>query len=109
MNNYEIYSLLLKCVLTLLSAVITLYVIPFLQGLSDKYKDEKFEEFLSTCVQAAEQTVKGDKKGAAKKERVTKAAKDWLKKHGTTLSDEELDDAIESMVFSLNNLMVANK
>lgn len=103
MNDSELITLIVKIIFAVASVAITYYVIPFLSELTAKYKDTKFEKFLSDAVKAAEQTIRGEKKGSEKKDEVFKLASDWLTKHKVDIPDSELDSMIESLVYSINH------
>lgn len=103
MSDSEVTSIVVKLIFAVLTTAITYYVLPFIAELTEKYKNERFEGFISDSVLAAEQLVKGSGKGAIKKERVLKAASEWLKKYHIDISEEELDTLIESIVFTMNH------
>lgn len=103
MNNSEFASVIFKLVVVVLSTWISLYVVPFLSELTSKYKDARLEKFVNDSVRAAEQVVKGSGKGSIKKEKVLKAASEWLKKYHIDISEEDLDTLIESIVFTMNH------
>lgn len=102
MSNSELASIVFKMVLIFLSTWVSLYVIPFLSELTEKYKYSRTEEFVNAAVKTAEQVIKGSGKGAAKKEKVLAAVSDWLKKYSIDMTEEELDALIESTVFTMN-------
>lgn len=103
MSDSEVTSIVVKLIFAVLTTAITYYVIPFITELTEKYKNERFENFVSDSVFAAEQVIKGSGKGAIRKEKVLKAASEWLKKYNIDISEEELDTMIESVVFAMNH------
>lgn len=109
MSNSEFITIIFKIICMILSIVITYFVIPFIKEVTDKYKDAKLEKCIRDSVTAAEQIIKGDKKGAEKKARVLNAVTAWLNTHNITMTADEIDDMIESMVFMMNHPEVFTK
>lgn len=103
MSETEITTIVVKILFAILSTAITYYILPFIAELTEKYKNERFEGFISDSVLAAEQVIKGTGKGAIKKEKVLKEASEWLKKYNIDISEEDLDIMIESVVFAMNH------
>lgn len=107
--NGDFAAIVIKIIFALLSVTITYFVIPFLTEITDKYRSEKIDSFIQDSVIAAEQVIKGDKKGAEKKAKVLSAVTNWLNERHINLSEEEIDDMIESMVYMLNHSEVFAK
>lgn len=103
MSESEVTLIVVRIVFAVLSLVITYYVLPFITELTEKYKNEKFENFVSDSVLAAEQIIKGSGKGAIKKEKVLNEVTEWLKKHDINVSEEVINTMIESIVFTMNH------
>lgn len=103
MTESEYATIVIKVVFAILSVAITYYVIPFLSELTEQYRDTKIEKFVFKAVKAVEQVIKGDKMGAIRKERVLKMTSDWLLKNHIEMSEEEIDNLIESLVYSMNH------
>lgn len=99
----EIINIIIKIAFAVSSVAITYYILPFIKDLRDKYADEKFRQFLDEAIRSAEQVIKGSGKGAEKKDIVLKTATAWLLKHGIDMSETELNNMIESMVFNMNS------
>lgn len=98
----DITFIILKLVVSVVAALIAYYVIPILKS---KIKEDKYAELLSIieiAVKAAEQTIKGSKMGAVKKEDVIIFVTEWANKHGITISQDQLDKLIEAAVYELN-------
>ena len=109
MSDSEFVTLIVKIVFAVLSIVFTTYVIPFLSAITEKYKDSQFEKFVYDSVKAAEQVIKGDKTGPEKKAKVLKAASEWLKTHHVEMSEQEIDNLIESLVYTMNHIEEQSK
>ena len=107
--NGDFAAIIIKIIFALLSVTITYFIIPFLTEITDKYRTEKIDAFIQDSVVAAEQVIKGDKKGAEKKAKVLAAVTNWLNERHINLSEEEIDDMIESMVYMLNHSEVFAK
>ena len=103
MSESEVTSIVIKLIFAVLTTAITYYVIPFITELTEKYKNERFENFVSDSVLAAEQIIKGSGKGAIKKEKVLNEVTEWLKKHNITVSEEVINTMIESLVYTMNH------
>ena len=56
---------------------------------------------METAVKAAEQTIKGDKKGVERKAEVIDLVTAWLVERGINISSEQLDSLIEAAVYGL--------
>lgn len=103
MSESEVTLIVVRIVFAVLSLVITYYILPFINELTEKYKNERFENFVSDSVRAAEQIIKGSGKGAIKKEKVLNEVTEWLKKHNINVSEEVVNTMIESIVFTMNH------
>ena len=97
----EIVFMILKCLVAICTALVSAYAIPYLKKLSQKEQYAAITEMIEVAVEAAEQTVKGDGKGAEKKAMVVQYAYEWLNQHGIMISEEQLDALIESAVYYL--------
>lgn len=83
-------DLIIKIIIPLICAILTIYIIPFL-------KEKRIYSSVVIAVRAAEQIYKESGKGTEKFEYV----KTWIKSK-FNLSDEDLKNIIESAVFELN-------
>ena len=90
------WDLIFKVALTVLSAVITGVVIPWLRTKTTAAQREQVAAWIKIAVTAAEQLL-GAGKGAEKKAYVV----DWLKAHGIDPDAAEIDAMIEAAVFEL--------
>ena len=98
----EITLTITRCIVAIVAALISAYVIPYIKRLSQKEEYQRIVEMIETAVYAAEQTIKGDGKGKEKKEIVVQYACEWLNQHGISISEEQLDALIECAVYNLN-------
>lgn len=97
----DISFTILKVVVSVATALISVYVIPLLR---EKLKDAKYQsliEIVEVAVRAAEQTIKGEKMGAVKKDEVIDFVTWWAASHGVNITDEQLDRLIECVVYNL--------
>lgn len=93
---------LLKIVISVVTALLAYYVIPYLKNKfkQDKYKD--LVEAVKVAVDAAEQTFKEGGMGKVKKEDVIKFITSYLNENKIDISVDQLDRLIEAAVFQLN-------
>lgn len=103
MSNSEMAALIIKILFAVLSIFLTSYVVPFLEELTESYRNTKIENFVRKSVEAAEQVIKGSKKGKEKKAKVLESVSKWLKSKNIDLSEEEIDEIIESIVYAMNH------
>ena len=101
--NDELTTLIIKIIFAILSTAITMYLVPFLKSLSDQNMDKKLRKFIKESVLAAEQVLNEPGSGAKKKGIVMTEAQIWLKDHNINLTDAELDNMVEAMVYAMNN------
>lgn len=91
----------LKIVVTVATALISIYVVPLLK---EKLADAKYTrllEMVEIAVRAAEQTIQGSGQGKYKKEEVISFVSSWMFKHGIIITEEQLDNLIEAAVYQL--------
>lgn len=87
----------MEAVITLIVAVITAFVIPWLKGKISTDKLEQIKLWVTVAVEAAEQLYKGSGRGEEKKAYVVQ----FLQEKGFTLDLDSLDKLIEAAVFNL--------
>lgn len=96
--KYDITTIL-EVAITLLSAVLTGFLIPFVRSRLSTEKKERLEFWIRTAVKAAEQIFKNSEKAGIKK-------KDWvvqfLLSKGLVFDVDEVTALIESEVYRLN-------
>lgn len=92
---------ILKIVVTIVTALVSAYVIPLLK---EKLNDSKYQRLLDMveiAVRAAEQTIQGSGLGAVKKDEVINFVSEWMMIHGVEISQGQLDQLIECAVYNL--------
>lgn len=97
----DIAFLVLKIVVSICSALITLYAVPYLYELQKDTRYKQLFELIDVAVKAAEQTIKGEKMGADKKTRVMDSMREYVHENHLSISDKNLSDLIESAVYEL--------
>lgn len=93
----------LKVVLSIACALITYYVVPLLKRWIQNNKDTELMKIVKIAVKAAEQTIRGEGKGPIRKEDVLEFIHEWLKEHNVEISEKQLDQLIEAMVYDMNH------
>ena len=88
---------IMEAIISLVVAVITAFVIPWLKGKIDADKLEQIKLWVTVAVEAAEQLYNGTGRGEEKKAYVVK----FLQEKGFTLDPDSLDKLIEAAVFNL--------
>lgn len=92
---------ILKIVISVCSALITIYLIPYIYTLKEDKKYASLVAMVEVAVKAAEQTFRESGQGAAKKEEVIKFVSEWMTNKGVTISQEQLSQIIECAVYQL--------
>ena len=85
--------------LTLIMAVITTFLIPYLKTKIDSNKFEKIQTWVKVAVEAAEMIYVGTSRGEEKKAYVVQ----YLNSKGYTLDADSINNLIESAVLALKN------
>lgn len=93
----------LKSVVVLVLILITRYAIPYLKQKIENSKYDWVVKWVDIAVKSTEQTIFGDKMGPKRKAIVTRFIKEMLLQKNILLSDEQLDNIIESAVFAMKN------
>lgn len=99
----DVFTLVLKVVLSVACALITYYVVPLLKRWIQNNKDTELMKMVKIAVKAAEQTIRGEGKGPIRKEDVLEFIHEWLKEHNIEISEKQLDQLIEAMVYDMNH------
>lgn len=87
---------------TLLAAVITTFLVPYIKGKISEQQYEKLLEAVKTAVAAAEQLFSEAKSGPDKKQYV----QELLTAQGFDVSEEKIDAMIEASVGRINGVEV---
>lgn len=88
---------IVNAVIALAAAIITAFVIPWIKTKIDAGKLEKYKEWVTIAVKAAEQIYAGTGRGAEKKEYVLK----FLQGKGLTVDFKSIENMIEAAVLDL--------
>lgn len=96
----ELTFTLLRIVISVTAALITVYLIPYLKSQTNTKQMDELIGMINVAVKAAEQTVKG---GKMKKAEVITFMSEWMNSRGISITDDQLDKLIESAVYSMNN------
>ena len=97
----EITLLILKVIVSVCVALVTAYVIPYIKALKEDKRFESVIDMIELAVRAAEQTITGQGQGKIKKAEVIRFVSTWLSKNGIEMSDEELSEIIEAVVYQM--------
>jgi DNA polymerase III delta subunit len=90
---------IISAALTLIMAVITTFLIPYLKTKIDSNKFEKIQTWVKVAVEAAEMIYVGTDRGEEKKAYVVQ----YLNSKGYTLDADSINNLIESAVLELKN------
>ena len=92
---------ILKIVISVAVALISAYLVPFIKNKLQEDKYSQLVVMVHTAVQAAEQTI-GSGNGAVKKDEVMSFVTDYMNRVGIKITEEQLDQLVESAVFQMN-------
>ena len=90
---------IISAVITLIVAVITTFLIPYLKSKVDEMKFENIKTWVKVAVEAAEMIYTGTGRGEEKKAYVL----NYLNNKGYTIDTESINNLIESAVLELKN------
>ena len=93
----------LKVVVSVCTALITMWLLPYLDTLRKNKRWNRVINMVNVAVRAAEQVITDPKSGKIKKERVTLFIKPWLEKFNVDISEKEIDELIEAAVYQMNH------
>jgi LL-H family phage holin len=96
----EITFMILKIVISITAALVTVYLIPYIKSQTKTKQQEEILQMIDIAVKAAEQTLKT---GKAKKADVIEYMVKWLNEKGIKITDEQLDKLIEAAVYTMKN------
>lgn len=91
---------ILKVVVSVCSALITVYLIPYIYTLKEDKRYASLVAMVEVAVKAAEQTI-GAGQGALKKSEVIDFVSKWMNDNGVKITEEQLSQIIESAVYQL--------
>lgn len=95
MNEFTTEAI--KIILALVAVILTRYAVPAIKAYLKKSDAEELETLIEELVKAAEQLIKGEKKGGARLSYV----EDMLSARGIEMNDE-VRAKVESAVYRLN-------
>lgn len=93
----ELLSIIVKCVLAIISAVITYYVIPYLKSSIDEKKWNDIMRFCKVCVEAAEKKYTPEE-WREKKLYVMTIVSKYIESKGIPVTADDLDALVEGFV-----------
>lgn len=93
---------LFNAIIALISAVITLFVVPWIKSKTTAQQRERMIALAEIGVKAAEQIY-----GAGKGQEKLLYVANYLKSHGIQLNTEQLEALIESAVYNMNKQLSA--
>lgn len=96
---------IVEAVITLLAIIISIVVIPYFKVKTNVQQRQNIANWVAIATNAAEQIYKGHGKGAEKKAYVIK----WLKNHGLTVDEKQLDAMIEAAVYEMSHSFITSK
>lgn len=97
----EITFMILKIVISICAAFITVYAVPYLKTLKEDKRYASLIDMVEVAVKAAEQTIKEPGQGKYKKGEVIAFVSEWMSDHGIKISEDELSQLIECAVYQL--------
>lgn len=92
---------ILKIVVSVCAALVTVYVIPYLKTLRTDKRYAQLLDMVAIAVRAAEQTITESGQGAVKKERVIEFVQEWMMAQGVNITYEQLSELVEGAVYSM--------
>ena len=96
----DITFTILKVVVSVCAALITIYLIPYIYTLKEDKRYASLVAMVEVAVKAAEQTI-GKGQGALKKSEVMDFVSIWMNDKGVKITKEQLSQIIESAVYQL--------
>lgn len=98
----DILFIFIKALLVAVLTVLVRYGVPYLKALVNASKYKWINDVAEDAVKAAEQTIKASGSGPQRKLIVTKYLKELLKAKNISITDDQLDEAIEAAVYTMN-------
>ena len=92
---------LLKIVISVCAAIITVYAVLYLKTLKEDRRYAQILDMVDVAVRAAEQTIKGAGKGMEKKQEVENIVHAWLLEKGIEITPEQINQLIECAVYQM--------
>lgn len=98
----DITFIILKVVVSICAALVTVYLIPYLKTLRQDRRYASLLDMVEIAVRAAEQSLKAET-GEFKKSEVLAYVCHWLENNGIKIDMEQLDKLIECAVYQMKN------
>lgn len=96
----EITFNILKIIVSVCTALITLYVVPYVYTLKEDKKYASLIAMVEVAVKSVEQTIGGGQ-GSLKKSEVIDFVSRWMEENGIKITQEQLSQLIECAVFQI--------
>lgn len=101
--NEQIFTQLVIGIITIVSALVSAYLIPWLKVKVETTQMADLIGFVEKCVKWANQTIP-EEEWKRKKQEVTNLVEEYVNKHtGLVLTDADLDAIVEAVVYSVKN------
>lgn len=101
--NYELLIKIIEVVVLIICTIIARYIIPWIKTKVNVEKITLVATWASIFVKAAEQIISGKGLGEEKKAQVVEWLQAKISELGITISDDDLNNLIESAVNTLNS------
>ena len=99
----DIMFTILQAIIALSIILIMRYALPYLKLKLRALADDNIWDVIEKSVRSVEQTIKGSKLGAVKKEEVIIRVTAYANQHGIPITQEQISQLIETAVFIMNN------
>lgn len=99
----DVLYLVIKILVIIAITLITRYLVPYIKERLEQSKYKWIADVVSQAVKSAEQTITGRKSGAERKAIVVDFIKTLLIQKNISISDEQIDNLIESAVYTLKH------
>ena len=96
----DITFTILKVIVSVCCALITIYLIPYIYTLKEDKRYASLVAMVEVAVKAAEQTI-GKGQGEFKKSEVIDFVSKWMNENEIKITEEQLSQLIESVVYQL--------
>lgn len=97
----EIVRVILEAVISILAILVARYAIPYIKAITESEKYSDLIDIVNVAVKAAEQTIRENGQGKAKKAQVIAFVLNWLSERNIYVTEDELDRLIEYAVWQM--------
>lgn len=98
----EVLFEILKAAVVLAAVILVRYAVPYLKAKAEESKYVWLARWAEIAVRSAEQTITGGSTGVEKKAVVIKFLRELLQKKNISISDRQLDNLVDAVVFVMN-------